>query len=169
MNDDRQRVERCETCKWWRRNQELEQNDTEGTCHRYPPRRDSCKEDEDWDFDLAMGYSNPVTYEYNFCGEWTPKKPVSPTPFNELPKKLDFDKLVNTPALKKIGEFNLNVRIRKGLRRHGICSIDDLCRCTPEMLLEIKNFGTTSLNTVIEALTAIGRNLASTDKQGSQT
>jgi len=46
------------------------------------------------------------------------------------------------------------------LARYGIVTIDDLCRCTPDALFDMKNFGITSLREVEEALTKIGRRLA---------
>lgn len=51
------------------------------------------------------------------------------------------------------------MRARKALQVLGIHTIGDLCARTEAELLGVKNFGSTSLNEVLEKLTAMGLSL----------
>lgn len=51
-----------------------------------------------------------------------------------------------------IGELNLSVRARKCMTKLGVNTIGDLLRLSAKDLLEVRNFGVTSLNDVREAL-----------------
>ncbi len=57
---------------------------------------------------------------------------------------------------KPVSELNLSVRSRKCMNRLGITSIGDLISRTADELLEVKNFGMTSLHEVREKLGQIG-------------
>lgn len=58
-----------------------------------------------------------------------------------------------------IRELNLSVRPRKCCTKLGITAISDLIRRTAKDMLEVKNFGLTSLNEVREKLAARGLKL----------
>src|SRR5262249_34041153 len=60
---------------------------------------------------------------------------------------------------KPVSELNLSVRARKCMNRLGITSIGDLLQRTPDELLEVKNFGQTSLTEVRERLDQFGLKL----------
>jgi DNA-directed RNA polymerase subunit alpha len=60
---------------------------------------------------------------------------------------------------KPVSELNLSVRARKCMNRLGISSIGDLLQRTPDELLEVKNFGQTSLTEVRERLDQMGLKL----------
>ena len=55
---------------------------------------------------------------------------------------------------RPLSDLNLSVRARKCMVRLSITTIGELVRHTGDELLEIKNFGVTSLNEVREKLTA---------------
>ena len=55
---------------------------------------------------------------------------------------------------RPLSDLNLSVRARKCMIRLGVTTIGDLLRRTGDELLEIKNFGVTSLNEVREKLTS---------------
>lgn len=57
---------------------------------------------------------------------------------------------------KPVSELNLSVRSRKCMNRLGISTLGDLCSRTADELLEVKNFGMTSLQEVREKLRNIG-------------
>ena len=58
-----------------------------------------------------------------------------------------------------IRELNLSVRSRKCTTKLGLTTISDLIQRTAKDLLEVKNFGTTSLNEVREKLATRGLKL----------
>ena len=60
---------------------------------------------------------------------------------------------------KPVSELNLSVRARKCMNRLGIATIGDLLQRTPDELLEVKNFGQTSLTEVRERLDTMGLKL----------
>lgn len=53
---------------------------------------------------------------------------------------------------KPVSELNLSVRSRKCMNRLGIATLGELCSRTADELLEVKNFGMTSLQEVREKL-----------------
>jgi len=53
---------------------------------------------------------------------------------------------------KSVGELNLSVRARKCMNKLGIATLGDLINYTADQLLEVKNFGMTSLSEVREKL-----------------
>ena len=55
---------------------------------------------------------------------------------------------------RPLSDINLSVRARKCMVRLGVTTIGELLRHTGDELLEIKNFGVTSLTEVREKLTA---------------
>lgn len=57
---------------------------------------------------------------------------------------------------KSVSELNFSVRSRKCMNRLGIASVGDLCSRTADELLEVKNFGMTSLQEVREKLRDLG-------------
>ncbi len=57
---------------------------------------------------------------------------------------------------KPVSELNLSVRSRKCMNRLGIATLGELVSRTADELLEVKNFGMTSLHEVREKLTQIG-------------
>jgi DNA-directed RNA polymerase subunit alpha len=57
---------------------------------------------------------------------------------------------------KPVSELNLSVRSRKCMNRLGIATLGDLCSRTADELLEVKNFGMTSLQEVREKLRNFG-------------
>jgi len=60
---------------------------------------------------------------------------------------------------KPISELNLSVRPRKAMAKLGIQTVGDLINYTADQLLEVKNFGVTSLNEVREKLSELGLKL----------
>ncbi len=64
---------------------------------------------------------------------------------------------------KSVDDFQLSVRVRKGLQKLNIHTIGDLIRTTEAELLGCKNFGVTSLNEIKKALGNIGLSLRSLD------
>jgi len=60
---------------------------------------------------------------------------------------------------KPIADLNLSVRARKCMIRLGVSTIGELVRKTGDELLEVKNFGVTSLNEVRERLGPLGLKL----------
>jgi len=60
---------------------------------------------------------------------------------------------------KPVGDLNLSVRARKCMNRLGVSTLGELITRTADELLEIKNFGMTSLNEVREKLAALGLKL----------
>jgi DNA-directed RNA polymerase subunit alpha len=58
-----------------------------------------------------------------------------------------------------ISELNLSVRSRKGATKLGVTTITELTQRTAKDLLELKNFGTTSLNEVRHKLELRGLKL----------
>lgn len=60
---------------------------------------------------------------------------------------------------KPISELNFSVRPRKAMAKLGIQTVGDLINYTAEQLLEVKNFGVTSLNEVREKLSELGLKL----------
>jgi DNA-directed RNA polymerase subunit alpha len=60
---------------------------------------------------------------------------------------------------KSVGELNLSVRARKCMNKLGIASLGDLINYTADQLLEVKNFGMTSLSEVREKLVQYGLKL----------
>ena len=77
----------------------------------------------------------------------------------ELPKVSKWGKLSTLPHPEYIGKVRLSVRVRKILAREGIETVDQLCRYPASVLMKARNFGTTSLQEVEEALDTIGRKL----------
>jgi DNA-directed RNA polymerase subunit alpha len=59
----------------------------------------------------------------------------------------------------RITELNLSVRARKGTTKLGVTTITELTQRTAKDLLELKNFGTTSLNEVRHKLELRGLKL----------
>jgi DNA-directed RNA polymerase subunit alpha len=55
-----------------------------------------------------------------------------------------------------LSEINLIVRTINCLEDENIFTVQDLLNCTPERLLEIPNFGETTLKTIYAALAKIG-------------
>lgn len=60
---------------------------------------------------------------------------------------------------KPVSELNLSVRPRKCMNKLGISTLGDLCARTADELLEVKNFGQTSLMEVREKLRQLGLKL----------
>jgi DNA-directed RNA polymerase subunit alpha len=60
---------------------------------------------------------------------------------------------------KPISELNFSVRPRKAMAKLGIQTVGDLINYTADQLLEVKNFGVTSLNEVREKLSELGLKL----------
>ena len=60
-----------------------------------------------------------------------------------------------------LGDITFSQRVRNALQKLGLTSLGDLVQRTEEELLEIPNFGKTSLREVKEFLTSKGLNLAS--------
>jgi DNA-directed RNA polymerase subunit alpha len=60
---------------------------------------------------------------------------------------------------KPVGDLNLSVRARKCMNRLSIATLGELINRTADELLEIKNFGMTSLNEVREKLAGLGLKL----------
>jgi DNA-directed RNA polymerase subunit alpha len=60
---------------------------------------------------------------------------------------------------KPVSELNLSVRARKCMNKLGITTLGELIQRTADELLEIKNFGMTSLNEVREKLSQYGLKL----------
>ena len=58
-----------------------------------------------------------------------------------------------------LAELNLSVRASNCLESENINTVRDLVACTEDQLLEVRNFGETTLNEVREKLTAIGLRL----------
>lgn len=55
-----------------------------------------------------------------------------------------------------IGELNLSIRARKATTKLGVLTIRDLTRFSAEDLMELRNFGRTSLNEMREKLAERG-------------
>jgi len=82
-----ERIERCETCKWWMMTADdrtIDQagpaTDETGGCHRMPPQInsrccDAALPDEPPERELEELRHGwwPWTWESDFCGEWTPR------------------------------------------------------------------------------------------------
>jgi hypothetical protein len=80
-------LQRCMTCKWWRRikGDELHLIDANGHCHRYPPKLNELQvkaemeygertDDVDAPGDYATSFNSwvfPVVESISFCGEWS--------------------------------------------------------------------------------------------------
>jgi DNA-directed RNA polymerase subunit alpha len=60
---------------------------------------------------------------------------------------------------KPVSDLNLSVRARKCMNRLSISTVGDLVQRTADELLEIKNFGMTSLNEVRDKLAQLGLKL----------
>lgn len=89
-------------------------------------------------------------------GQFAHERPPIPEPIYELEAiSPDEQALLNKP----IAELNLSVRARKCMMRLGVTTIGELVRRTGDELLEVKNFGVTSLNEVREKLAQFGLRL----------
>ncbi len=71
--------------------------------------------------------------------------------------------------LAPLADLQFSQRVRGGLANLGLTSIGDLCSRTEEDLLEVPNFGKTSLREVRDFLAAKGLSLASGSKDGSSS
>ncbi|HEX3870321.1 MAG TPA: DNA-directed RNA polymerase subunit alpha C-terminal domain-containing protein, partial [Pirellulales bacterium] len=58
-----------------------------------------------------------------------------------------------------IAELNLSVRATNCLESENITTVRDLVTRNPDQLLEVRNFGETTLNEVREKLTELGLSL----------
>lgn len=74
MGDERQ----CRTCRWWKRlgEGEIEDDNDEGTCHRFPPSMvfmQALKSPNGYMIDgSGLGdFGWPVTLAHEACGEWS--------------------------------------------------------------------------------------------------
>ena len=69
------------------------------------------------------------------------------------------DPSVETKLAMSLAELNLSVRASNCLESENINTVRDLVVCTEDQLLEVRNFGETTLNEVREKLTDIGLRL----------
>jgi DNA-directed RNA polymerase subunit alpha len=88
-------------------------------------------------------------------GQYAHERPLPEPVFEPVAISADEQALLNKP----IAELNLSVRARKCMMRLGITTIGELVRRTGDELLEVKNFGVTSLNEVREKLAQHGLRL----------
>lgn len=88
-------------------------------------------------------------------GQFAHERPLLEQKFEPVAVSPDEQALLNKP----IAELNLSVRARKCMMRLGVSTIGDLVRRSADELLEVKNFGVTSLKEVREKLAEYGLRL----------
>jgi DNA-directed RNA polymerase alpha subunit len=86
----------------------------------------------------ARSYAQPWTNDYDWCGEFQPRKPVA-EPRNPV---LDWD----------VDSLDLCVRSRMALARDSVKTVQQLVEMSAAQLLRIPKFGQTSLNELRECL-----------------
>jgi hypothetical protein len=71
--------EKCETCRFWAKLSEGDEEWDRRECRRRSPLLTEAlvlgRQDEDYDSHDAMTRVWPVTHPDDFCGEWQPKRP----------------------------------------------------------------------------------------------
>ncbi|MCS7161101.1 MAG: DNA-directed RNA polymerase subunit alpha C-terminal domain-containing protein [Gemmatales bacterium] len=75
------------------------------------------------------------------------------------PPQLAFSEQEQALLKKPVSELNFSVRPRKAMAKLGIQTVGDLINYTADQLLEVKNFGVTSLNEVRAKLAELGLKL----------
>ena len=120
----------CENCKFWR----VESSDGhEGMCLRFPPQPAYFVPQDETDWSVsAWGF--PETWADEWCGEFKPNG-----------TKFDWSVW--------------SARTRNAFGRGGIRTIEDLLAKTQDDLLQLRNFGATSLFEVREVLAKAGLSL----------
>ena len=77
---------------------------------------------------------------------------VTRIPIPNWARKQEADDRLELP----LAEIGLSVRTVNCLEDESIFTVKDLLACTPQRLLEIPNFGVTTLQSVYEALEKVG-------------
>ncbi len=80
------------------------------------------------------------------------------------PVDLELEEKLN----RSLAELNLSVRATNCLESEGINTVRDLVQRTEDQLLEVRNFGETTLNEVREKLTELGLRLGMRLPAGSR-
>jgi|GEM_PF-2749403 len=143
---------RCDECRFWDKTAYDEQSGgadnfaVEAFCRRYPPQINVSVPlagvSEGFDAaDTKYPYNSytwpyPVTEQDDWCGEFQSKE----------------DYVAAAKPLPSVYDLGLSWRVRNGLRRAHIHTVEELLQCTSSKLLEIRNFGLTSINEVQEGL-----------------
>jgi len=135
--------ERCDRCKFWVPCAALSEinnhltDERVGDCKRFPPsyhiQQDWDAEDGDPIFNIE-NWHNPATKADDWCGEFKPNG-----------TKFDWSVW--------------SARTRNAFGRGGIRTIEDLLAKTQDDLLQLRNFGATSLFEVREVLAKAGLSL----------
>lgn len=120
---------RCAQCKWW--DKEVVQIEGQGACRKLLPVH---KFDEEYQYDYWLW---PGTLATDWCGQFEPTVDLS----------VAWD------------DFCWCIRVRKSLEEADIHSTEDLIRKRPSDLLQIRNFGMTSLREVRRKLADVGLTL----------
>jgi len=86
---------------------------------------------------------------------------LGPKMFAETPAAggSEFDPTLETKLAMSLAEMNLSVRATNCLETENINTVRDLLTCSEEHLLEVRNFGETTLNEVREKLATLGLRL----------
>jgi DNA-directed RNA polymerase alpha subunit len=90
----------------------------------------------------------------SFAGVTIPVEHATPSVYSKLPNILPYDQ--RRTARLRIGRHIVSARSSNCLAHYGIDSVEELCRYPSEVLLEARNFGTTSLREIQKALADIG-------------
>lgn len=128
------RPDRCETCRFWERD-EVDEDDDKGRCHRFPPVFSGF-------LNLGKGpdleepfFNQAESYEWEWCGEWQPSLTG-----------------LNYPAFRA----TLSVRLAKVLDKVGVRSFADLLRLQMVEMYAFTGFGKTVEIELAEKLAAFG-------------
>lgn len=144
-----ERTERCENCRFWER---LVDN-LYGFCRRLPPRvSESIMQQQlagDNIFDMTYNDALleasrfPIALEDQWCGE---HEAINVQPSAEVLRM-------------RVKKMQFSLRARKCFNRLGIETLGDLIKYSADDLLELNNFGMTTLSEVRDILSALGLNL----------
>ena len=111
---------KCEDCKFWDQDFGRMITEHEGICRRYPPKNSTIETREG---ECVNDNEYPVTAEWEWCGE-----------FKRTGVAMDFDKF--------------SCRTKRALARADIKTVDQVNELTDNELLQLRNFGHTSLKEV---------------------
>ena len=141
-----ERIERCETCRWWDNPRENEHGAglLTGSCNRFPPlyvgRRKPSDDDEPHD-DPDM-WAQPPMYQDDWCGEWQPA--------GDLPR-IDINSL-------GLAAIELNARSKNCLEgaEPPIETIGQLIQTSVSQLQQVRNMGEGTIRHIRQQLAKNG-------------
>lgn len=146
MANESERVplDRCGNCRFFHVHNEDDKPTELGDCRRYPPVLPNFKEQVD-EIRQVTGGIRPVVWDGDWCGEWQPLR--SPNPDNH-------------PMLSKpITALHFSKRVMSAFYRGSITDVKQLVNTSADELLELREFGATSLNEVRRKLEEHGLHL----------